>query len=419
VILRNAMRCGQLVLLPFVLLTAGTLHAGGPLVVGSPTFGVDSQPFVWDNSQSIQYRTDGGALGALNNSAANAMVGQMFLSWAQVPTASLSFNRAGSILGVADGNVNTLTELDSALASCLAGSQTPIIYDDGNLLLQLFGDDSVLGVSGPCVLSPSGKIQSAFSLLGNPAWLPANFVSAVMLHEFGHLIGLDHTDVRVPYTGTTQADIDATPTMFFLLITPLQSTLGVDDKAWISKLYPSSKYVSSYGTINGQVFFSDGKTPGQDVLIIARAVNDIHGTTVASISGYRFTGNPGQPYTKDYLPCTPATDCTNGTLGDNSAGSQFGSRDPSLIGSFELPVPPGQYTIELGEFSGGRIGPIDSPFLLPGPKEYWDANESATDGDWNTTLDTPGVVTVSAGQTVSNINIILNGTDPTFDIFEH
>jgi hypothetical protein len=183
----------------------------------------------------------------------------------------------------------------------------------------------------------------------------------------------------------------------------------VDDTAWVSKLYPSASFATSYGTIAGQVFFSDGKYPAQDVLVVARAVTAPDVMVVAGISGYRFTGNPGQPYTKDYLPCTPSTACSGGTLGYNTGGSQFGSRDPSLIGLYELPVPAGQYTVEIREITGGRIGPIHPFFPLPGGIE----------GNWPTNGTSPGIVNVTGGQAVSDINIVLKGTDPSFDIFEH
>ena len=404
----------------FVILAALTAHAGGPIAVGSPKLGVDGQPFVWDNSAPIRYTTDGGTLGSLSNSSANQLVAQMFQQWA-VPTAALSFQRVGPISGVADGDVSTLGELDSVMQSCDAGSQSPIIYDgDGSLLKEATGDDSVLGFAGPCDLSSTGKIASAFAVLANPSNLTANLLQAEVLHELGHFLGLDHTDVRQPFAGgTTAADANALPTMYWELINENQNTLSVDDVAWISRLYPSPAYSATYGTITGQVFFSDGKTPVQDVLVIARSVSDPHITTVASISGYLFTGNPGQSLTTNYLPCTDPTQCTHGTLGDNSDGDILGSRNRALLGTFDIPVPAGQYTVEVRSPSGsGKIGPINPTLIVPGPEEYWDTDETDHDVTQPSTVGTTSFVTVNAGQTISNINIILNGTDPTFDIFD-
>jgi hypothetical protein len=115
------------------------------------------------------------------------------------------------------------------------------------------------------------------------------------------------------------------------------------------------------------------------------------------VSGFLFTGNPGQSIS-----------------GDNGGGSQFGSRNTALIGYYEIPVTPGSYTVELeaidGQFTGGSsVGPLDPPAQSVAA-EFWHANESAYD---DATLADP--VTVAAGQKISNLNIILNGTPPRFD----
>ena len=222
-----------------------------------------------------------------------------------------------------------------------------------------------------------------------------------MTHEFGHLLSMGHADLRDPLTtGTTQADIDAIPTMYWELITPLQSTLEADDKAWISKLYPYFELCRSVRRYHRQCVLLGWK--------VSRAGRSRDRTVTQRHSQNGSVQHLGIPLSRAIrdsrtLPTTcpvpPSTACVGGTLGANP-GSQFGWRDASLVGSYEIPVPPGQYTLEVQEISGGAIGPI-SPFLpLPG-----------------TGATLPGVVTVQPGQTLSDVNIILPGTDPPFDIF--
>ncbi len=65
-------------------------------------------------------------------------------------------------------------------------------------------------------------------------------------------------------------------------------------------------------------------------------------------------------------------------------------------------------------FTGGSgVGPLDPQIPSPGPNEFWDAAES--DADVTTDSDP---VTVTAGITTFNIDIILNGTATRFDNFE-
>jgi hypothetical protein len=143
------------------------------------------------------------------------------------------------------------------------------------------------------------------------------------------------------------------------------------------------------------------------VNVIARRIDDPATTedeskriAVSCVSGFEFTGNPGQSLT-----------------GDNTGGSQLGSRNPALIGYYEIPVTAGDYTVEVAaidaQFTGGSsVGPLDPP-MLDVPAEFWHNYESGSD---DPTLADP--VTVTAGQKISNLNIILNGMPPRFDINE-
>src|SRR5205814_892345 len=140
--------------------------------------------------------------------------------------------------------------------------------------------------------------------------------------------------------------------------------LAPDDKAWISFLYPApnpaptgkTPFNSVYAKISGQVLFYDGIEKAQGVNIIARDDNNPGGNAFSVVSGYLFTGNPGQSVTSNYLPC-PTSDpsCPSSGFADsNAAGSGIGSTNIADRGSYTIPVdaincasPPCSYTLNL------------------------------------------------------------------------
>jgi hypothetical protein len=253
-------------------------------------------------------------------------------------------------------------------------------------------------------------------------------VKAVMIHEFGHLIGLDHAQVNLDCLTDSSCDgIDGVPTMFPVLIDEdggAMSTPAADDVAALSALYPGASFTSSMGRITGHVFFSDGVTPAQGFNVIARRTDDPLVIAVSNVSGYLFTaceGNPVTPY--------PYEDC-------GSSISPYGSRAQALIGYYELPgLLPGNYTVEVeaiyntGDYAfvgGSGVGPIGSylgfqfplPSLLwtppPCTQEYLVSGATAScDSTAATTL------TVDAGSVVSTgTDVILIGTPPRYDAWE-
>jgi hypothetical protein len=138
----------------------------------------------------------------------------------------------------------------------------------------------------------------------------------------------------------------------------------------------------------------------QDLNVVAQSTTTPRRVAVSAFSGYYFTGLPGQTVT-----------------GDNNFGTLLGSRNPLLIGTYEIPVPPGSYYVWAesvsSQLAGSGLGPLSPPIPNPGSDEYWNTNESATDS-----VATKTAVTVAAGAIVSDLNIILNGTPPRFDSFE-
>jgi hypothetical protein len=418
---------------------SGAAFGGGPLLVGGPGFGHPGQPFTWDPAaMPIQYRVDPGPLSVspsnvtvVDNGTGLQRLAGMLSVWQSVTTASVSFVNAGPLLpsgAYTGGDVSTVQQYNAIIGSCNSGVQSPVIFDANAGIMQALGlPSAVIGVTKLCKLDTvNGHIQSA-AILMNGAFqdgvrqgtsnfeITANEFDEAFTHEFGHFLGVDHSQINLDLFASDVFPCDSDRLAGLPLMFPVEfcqarkdaglPVLSPDDVAWISSLYPNAQTPSAYGLITGVIYFSDGKSHFQGANVIARSVDDP--TTPAdesrriafsSVSGYLFTPNPGQPIT-----------------GDNTAGDPTGSRDPQLIGYYQIPVRPGAYTVEVEAIDssfvqGSSVGPI-APVLLPGNgPEFWNLNESAF--DFPLQRDT---VTVQSGQTKSGIDIILNNSRPTFD----
>jgi uncharacterized repeat protein (TIGR01451 family) len=426
---------GLILLLMFHFAQTPPVRAGGPMRVGGGLgrIGADAAFLLW-TTIPVPYTTDGGNLGTLTTAQANARVAAAFGAWGAVPTSTISATRTGQITA-GGGDIDTLAEYDA-----LGCTGNPIIYDATGSLFNDLGMPLVLGFAGPTVQEPPGTIVCAQGMINglykdginNPPSNPESSdseLNATLIHEFGHFLGLEHAQINVnclTNPGSCPSDSDdayGLPTMFPYAISGLTTggqdpaeTLAPDDIAWASRLYPDASYTANYGMITGVIYFSDGVTPAQGLNVIARAVDD-PGTpgvnesrriAVSVVSGYRFTGNPGQDVTS-VLP---------DPLEDNTGGSSFGSRDTSWIGVFEIPVPAGTYTLEVesvdSSFTGGSsVGPLEEQIANPGVNEFWNDTESNSDNPATSTN-----IIVAAGGTYSGKDIILNGTGPRFDTLE-
>jgi hypothetical protein len=372
-----------------VLALASAARAAGPLLVNP-----SGVPFVW-RPLPVPFNPDRGNLGTLSNATAVAHVAANFAVWTAVPTANLTVVNAGAL------PVDVTVANYTAFLGVCGDGLSPIVFDtDGSITDDLLGNgarNEVLGFAGPeCADVNSGTILEGSAVLNgrwidgintssNPEISVADF-DAVFVHEFGHYLDLDHSQINLTEAfDTDPGNDDAVATMFPILINPTaMATLALDDEVSISTLYPAPSFATNFGKITGNVFSPDGVSPFQGAYVVARKVGDPRLSAVGVASGDRFTSILG------------------------------GSSDPSLEGLYEIPgLPPGSWTVEIEaidpSFTGGSsVGPLDPPASLPGPPEFWNgANEAATNPPDDPTQAVP--LTITAGTTTSGINIILNG----------
>jgi hypothetical protein len=411
---------------------------------------VDGKPFTWNPaSMPIPYRIDPGPMSAtssgtvvIDHNAGIQRVQNMFGVWQGLSTATLSFTNAGALLpagSYASGDLKTAQQFNDVMGSCAAGKQNPVIFDaNGKLITSLGLPPEVIGFNSGCAVDAVTGFLTNSAIVMNGAFqdgvnsqtnleLSANTFDEAITHEIGHFIGLDHSqinlDLLLQATPIDSCDVDGLaglPLMFPISFCQARKdeglpVLSTDEAAWISNMYPNASTPDNYGVISGVIYFSDGVTPVQGANVIARQVDDPNTqedesrrVAVSCVSGYLFTGNPGQSVTAS-IPSASE---------NNTNGNKSGSRNPSLIGYYQIAVPPGVYTVEVetvfDAFTGGSsVGPLDPPIPIPGQPEFWDKNESNVDY-----LRQRDTITVHAGDAIDNINIILNSPYPRFDQFE-
>jgi hypothetical protein len=423
-------RLYALLLFIVLLLSISPLQAGGPLYVTGINANTQGQPYSW-KINPIPYKTDLGSLGNQTNTQANAFVADAVQVWHAVATADIDMQRVGSLSYDVTSN-NILTFLNS-LGGCSDSTQPVVsmVYDvDGSALTALGQDkNSVVGFSGIiCTNDATGEYLRGWAVLngsfidGQPQSATHNTSTladykSVFVHEFGHLLGLDHSQVNLNcYTQSPcpSEDLAGVPIMFPIMLSNMTATLKPDDISAISALYPKSSFAATTGRIQGRVVFSDGITPAQGYNVIARKVGDSRRTAISSVSGFRFTSSAGNHYYPDY----------------NATVYFYGSRDTALIGYYDIVgLPPGAYTLEVeainnsgnNPFTGGSsVGPIGADlgfqFKMPGTcsLQYYKYPSSSSDNCSDSTT-----IQVEAGTTVTtNTDIVLLGTPSRYDAWE-
>ena len=367
------------------------VQAGGPLIVNR-----NGEPVTWDVNQPVPFTPDLGTLGTLSNSEAVQITNELFNVWANVSTASITFQQEGQLAEDITGS-NVL-----AFFNNLTSDVSPIIFDDdGSITDALNGvgaNTNIIGFAGPEFISLTNGIISSivsgsavmngrfFDGLPNPNDLALADFRGTFAHEFGHYIGLAHTQINLDQLSLF--DPTTLPLMFPFALDGIGEILQADDVAAVSSLYPTASFVESTGIIQGRVFLPGGVTQFQGANVIARMVSNSKVATVSSFSGV-FHLDPQDP-------------------------GFGGSPDSQLVGFYKINgLEPGDYIVLIEQinpsFSGGSsVGSLVTPVPLPGIPEFFNEGESDSDVE-----ECAGIISVGAGQVVDNIDIVINNPGST------
>lgn len=373
----------KLLFLTLITFIPHQVKAGGPLEL------FNGKPLSFKNKVLI-YRYDQGDLGKFRNSEAVEIIEESINKWKNISTAKINIRQnPRSILDINASNYKNFLLPKKILKF------TPVIFDnDGSILEALAGvnsSNSIIGVGGPVVVIKdniksfgqsvilfNGKFINNIDSEKDPEITTDEF-KVTVLHEIGHALGLDHSQINVEAIGgnATEEIKDSVPIMF-PVSTSKNPSLKQDDISAISFLYPDEEGLKNFGVIKGHLYRSDGITPVLGANIIGRNINN---------------------------PLIEATSCISDFLIKNN-------------GEFTLfALPPGKYSLEIepistlfagtSESKGKSVGPYtnsttDESFIDPVPNGIVIAPNLPVSSTDNENLE----LELKSGDEINNIDII-------------
>lgn len=280
---------------------ASPVYAGGALVV-VPTTGV---PAAWESPISIH--PEAGSCASFTNAAMVAKVVENISIWEDVENASVAFLVVeGSISADVDGDNYNSYYADAASDAGASDDKSPIIFDDdGEIISALFGnfaEFTILGFAGSVsfstdytMIEEGQAVINCRCLGGNAAGdcdagivFSEDDLDFTILHEMGHFLNLDHTQVNQSIAGgacntAVTGDCDDLPTMYPQAVDAAdQLTLTQDDQIALLRIYGTDKLESNYCQVTGTLTDASGTAlKCADVQGIALATAD----TVSVVTG--------------------------------------------------------------------------------------------------------------------------------------
>jgi hypothetical protein len=254
---------------------AGLAAGGGPHVVA------DGKALCWDASKNpIAYEVHTGAAPKKEADAFAALVQDAFDAWASVKTAKLTFSQK-KVSGKA-------LSLEGFSTIEKQGPNTVVMDVGGDIVATLLGEANRKFIHGWGVPIDDGARIVRFYAIINAHESLESSRKGVVLHELGHVMGLDHSQITAAFA-KRKGDQRYAPVMFPTSFDPPLTKLRPDDEAWLSRLYPSDAYAKQYGVIKGKVVTGKAKAVRGANVVAVRDGDEEH--RVSCVSDYLGDGS--------------------------------------------------------------------------------------------------------------------------------
>jgi hypothetical protein len=358
-----------------------------PSFAGGPLYTLNGKSARYQ-SNIITYKLDRGAFGIFTSAQARTLANASFKSWEDVTSSNVMFQHTDADTLPVDVNGTNYLQY-TTLTDFKYDGMSPIIFDsDGAITNALFGTGasaSVIGFAGSGDSNNDGYFDEGESVMngvfanGGANSFTLEEWKSTFVHEFGHFLGLDHTQINGEYEN------DAAKTIYIPTMYPFATAndiplgdLNPDDIAAISALYPETNFAASTGKISGSITRSNASVVrGANVIAISTGADSLM-NRISTVSDY-FEQNTG-----------------NYTITGLAPGSyvvRIEPIDPNFIEGSSV----GPYAIDASGLS----------FVNPVSMEYYNGiNESSDPATDNPNEKTPVSVTVNA--TLANINFVAN-----------
>lgn len=378
--------------------------AGGPFIVTE-----DGVPVFWGENPTVEYHPEEGSCSTFSNAEMLTKLAEVLSAWDDLTEVDLSFDQINDTLTDIDGdNYETYLYTGSGTttnnATLLDGFNAVAFDNDGDIVAAVAGESNryfVLGFAAVNSYSATtGQISDGMAVLnclcigehpiygtcetsGIEVVLTEEELDFTILHEFGHFLNLDHSQVNIDFFDDDDTANDADiPIMFpYSFDTSSGTALREDDIVALATLYPNDDFLDERCLITGDLLDASGNPLRCADM---QASTDDPSQTVAYVSGASAAAedNNGDSDTQDSGECN--SDC----------------------GHFELYLVPGRnYTLTVkpinSAFVGGSgVGPCSSSQLTTITEEDLltiDADQCVA----GQTTDIGNIISASTGGTSS------------------